>query len=180
MGQVKTIEPLTERFLLELQRVESQGVKRKDIAKAMGLSPSSLSNISNREHNVQKDQWDKFRKEYGISEFSERNFLEEFLSEKEKVLQEKEARRIETEKRASQDGNRVDRLLNIVETNLIDISRTQQLLYAFARAALEFEISKASGEDENKVNELKDILSKSLGDYMKIDLKEDKALSLHK
>lgn len=169
MGQVKEINPLTKKFLAAFEVLKEQGLipPYDELMAITGIeSKSTISNILAKKQNIQPGNWKRFSIHFGLSENSERNYFHEYIKEK-------EGRRLDAEKR-------FDDIMGLLKSNLADLLRGQQIIYSFVRAGLEYQISVANNDDEQKEKVDQIVVSTELGENMKIDLKQDKALSLRK
>lgn len=71
MGSLKKIEPRTNRFIDDYNRLSESGnlPSNVDLARIMGIrSKSTISEIINRRQNIQPEHWEKFKAYFGIKE----------------------------------------------------------------------------------------------------------------
>lgn len=136
MAQSVKIEPLSNHFVNEFKRLQKVGKigKLKEIAPLLGFKGSSgLSEILGGRSNIQPDQWETFRIMYNLSEFSDddRNatnsetntpLLYDGSLTVRDLINEKEARRKESQERAVIAEREKERLMTIIEANISQLT----------------------------------------------------------
>ncbi len=113
---------------------------------------------------------------------NEITLLNAFLEERDRVIDEKNQtiNTIKEEKQARIDELKQDKeeLYKLLNSDLNDISKATNLIFAMARTALQYHAHVASGGNPERENELLDSLSIRIGDNLKVDAKQDSAVSL--
>jgi transcriptional regulator with XRE-family HTH domain len=108
---------------------------------------------------------------------TEINLLNAFLEERERIIKIIED---QFEARISELKENNDRLYNLLNSSLKDLSTVQKAIFAMVRTGLEYTAAVASRGDKKKEVELLSSLTKLNNKNLGIDATEDKSIVLHK
>lgn len=207
MASIKNVEDRTLQFITEYQRLSKvKGFPTHEkLAEIIGANGgNTITEILGKRQNIQPEQWKAFKKYFKIDTDSP-GPVDGNLKSEQQLSNEVyyiELRRADGETiRVIPEGkteitlfnallkerDRVidiladdkEKYYNLLNSDLQDISKATNLIFAMARTALQYHAHVASGGNPEREQELLDSLSKRIGDNLKVDAKQDSAVSLN-
>lgn len=207
MATIKKVEDRTKQFIIEYQRLskDKDFPTHEKLAEIIGAKGgNTITEIIGKRQNIQPAQWAAFKKYFKIDT---EKAVEEDGNSKTKHTHNKDVHYIELRMADGEtiqflpegkteitlfnallkERDRVidilvdekEKFYNLLNSDLSDISKTTNLIFAMARTALQYHAHVASGGNDEREQELLDSLSLRIGDNLKVDAKQDNAASLN-
>lgn len=174
MGKSLKIEPRTDRFIQEYDRLEKEDKMpgHAELAKIIGVNTiRTITEILGRRQNIQPESWLKFKSHFGIPEIQKNTDFsttgptwQEYVRAIQAQLEEKDARindlKEEKEARIRSLEKEKDNYLRLLESNLIGIGEKQLDIEAQLRGAIRREAERFVRDDQKLTKKELDTISR--------------------
>jgi hypothetical protein len=206
VASLKHVEDRTIQFISEYQRLSKAKdfPTHEKLAEIIGANGgNTITEILGKRQNIKPEQWKSFKKHFKIdvdkTEGVDGNSRKDATSEMDVCYINFTDATGETIQITPGNKNEItlfntllkerdrvidilmdekEKLYNLLNSDLQDISKATNLIFAMARTALQYHAHVASGGNDERERELLDSLSLRIGDNLKVDVKQDSASSL--
>lgn len=205
MASIKNVEDRTLQFITEYQRLSKvKGFPTHEkLAEIIGANGgNTITEILGKRQNIKPEQWIAFKNYFKIEvgnsgqidggpvekDSQEVYYIELRTASGETIQILPEGKtEITLFNALLKERDRVidiladdkEKYYNLLNSDLQDISKATNLIFAMARTALQYHAHVASGGNPEREQELLDSLSTRIGDNLKVDAKQDSAVSLN-